>query len=201
MKMTLGIILALSTTAFILMGFIKKNLGDTETHAYEVLHSFDEFEIRKYAPALYSSVSFSSNSYKQVSSSGFRTLAGYIFGDNATGEQIAMTSPVTMEFQENAKMMFLVPSHLNKADLPRPNNEEITFEEAPERIVAAVRFGGWANDEKIKRYQEKLTELLAAEGIVHFNNFAYLGYNPPYDVVNRKNEIIVEVEWIETANN
>lgn len=179
----------------LVMAFVKKSINDTETHEYEVVQVFEDFEIRRYAPALYSSVKYSSSSYKQISSQGFRTLAGYIFGGNESQEQIAMTSPVTMELQDTSKMMFMVPKSMAKEDLPKPNNKSIYFEEYPERIVAAIRFGGWANDEVIAKHTKKLTERLAAENIEHTGNFAYLGYNPPFDVVNRRNEVIVEVFW------
>jgi len=187
-----GIILLVG---FVMAAFVKKNLSNTETLEYEVVKVYDEFEIRRYAPALYSSVKFSSNSYKQISSQGFQTLAGYIFGGNEKKEQIAMTSPVTMEINDTSKMMFMVPKSMNRADLPKPNNQSIYFEEYPERIVAAVRFGGWANDETITQLSKQLMESLAKEKISHTGEFAFLGYNAPFDVVNRRNEVIVEVTW------
>jgi hypothetical protein len=27
----------------------------------------------------------------------------------------------------------------------------------------------------------------------HNNHFSYLGYNPPYEMINRRNEIVVEL--------
>jgi hypothetical protein len=187
-----GVIILVGT---LILSFVKKSVNDTETHEYEVVQVYDDFEIRKYTPALYSSVQYSSSSYKQISSEGFRTLAGYIFGGNENKEKIAMTSPVTMELKDTSKMMFMVPKSMSKDDLPKPNNSSIYFEEYPERIVAAIHFGGWANDEKIAEYSRKLTASLLKEGIIHLGDFAYLGYNPPFDVVNRRNEIIVTVSW------
>jgi len=35
---------------------------------------------------------------------------------------------------------------------------------------------------------------LDAEGITYTNRFYFLGYNPPFEVFNRKNEIIVELQ-------
>ena len=60
--------------------------------------------------------------------------------------------------------------------------------------MAAITFGGWANDEKIAEYKQKLIAALNVEGIKHNNRFYFLGYNPPFEVFNRKNEIIVELE-------
>jgi hypothetical protein len=189
---TAGILLVIGA---LFLALVKKNINDTEVQDYTVLQKFDEFEIRQYAPALYSSVKLNASSYSDVSSVGFRTLAGYIFGGNETQEKIAMTSPVTMELEDTSKMMFMVPSNMKLEELPAPNNTAIYFEEYPERTVAAITFGGWVNDDKLKKYTQQLVELLQQEGIEHLGNFAYLGYNPPYDVINRRNEIIVEVRW------
>ena len=60
--------------------------------------------------------------------------------------------------------------------------------------MAAITFGGWANDKKIKKYKQALIKLLDTKGIKHTNKFSVLGYNPPYEILFRKNEIIVELE-------
>ena len=63
--------------------------------------------------------------------------------------------------------------------------------------MAVLKFGGYANDEKIARYTEKLKMALEAKGISYSGNFRFLGYNPPYQFIGRKNEIIVSVNWPE----
>ena len=69
----------------------------------------------------------------------------------------------------------------------------LEFKEEPAKTVAAIAFDGWANDEKIKKYKEKLKAALDTEGIPYTNRFYFLGYNAPYEVFNRKNEVIVEL--------
>jgi hypothetical protein len=88
----------------------------------------------------------------------------------------------------------MVPKKNKKETLPRPNQPQIEFRDEPAKTVASVTFGGWANDEKIKKFKEKLIKALDAEGISYTNRFYFLGYNPPYEVFNRKNEVIVELE-------
>ena len=105
-----------------------------------------------------------------------------------------MTSPVTMSLEDSMTMMFMVPKKLKKESLPQPDNSKIEFKEVPKKTVAAIRFGGWANDKKIEKYKQKLLIALKTEGIPHTNKFYFLGYNPPYEVFNRRNEIIVELE-------
>lgn len=67
--------------------------------------------------------------------------------------------------------------------------------------MAAVRFGGWADDAKIKEHEKKLAAALEAEGIAHTGKFSYLGYNPPYDIINRRNEVITELVDYEVPQN
>ena len=104
-----------------------------------------------------------------------------------------MTAPVAMTIEDSMTMRFMVPKKWNKKQLPKPNQSNINFVEEPEKLVAAIKFKGWANDKKIKRYKEQLITALKHEGIPHLNKFELYGYNAPYEVFNRRNEIIVEL--------
>ncbi|MDP4865589.1 MAG: heme-binding protein [Crocinitomicaceae bacterium] len=193
MKVFLYITLSLVVLFFITMAFISKSTRDTEQHKYVVLKSFDEFEVRQYEAALFSSVKLNADTYDKVSGTGFRMLAGYIFGGNETNEKIAMTSPVTMEIDDSSKMSFMVPAGIDIENLPTPNNKQIYFEQKEEKIIAAISFGGWADDEKIEKYKLKLIAELAKNNLSHTGKFAYFGYNPPFEVINRRNEVAVEL--------
>ena len=105
-----------------------------------------------------------------------------------------MTSPVAMTLEDSMTMMFMVPKKLKKEMLPKPNQSHIEFKEEPAKTVAAISFSGWANDKKIEKYKQKLKSALDDEGITYTNRFYFFGYNPPYEVFNRKNEVIVELE-------
>lgn len=164
-----------------------------ETYPYEVEQTFKAFEIRRYEASLFTAVTLSTNEYKAASRKGFSVLAGYIFGGNQRNEKIAMTTPVAMTMEDSMTMMFMVPRQFDKTALPKPNQSQIEFREEPAKRVAAIRFGGWANDEKLAKYQAKLAAALEAEGISHTGRFMFLGYNPPYHIFNRRNEVIVEL--------
>jgi len=139
-------------------------------------------------------VKLSTKGYKNSSSKGFSILAGYIFGNNDRNEKISMTSPVSMSLEDSTTMMFMVPRKFNKDMLPKPNQSGIAFKEEPAKTIAAISFGGWANDAKIEKYKQHLKAALDAEGIKYSNRFYFFGYNAPYEVFNRKNEIIVELQ-------
>ena len=135
----------------------------------------------------------SKKGYKNASSQGFSILAGYIFGNNDRSEKISMTSPVSMSLEDTMTMMFMVPKKLNKETLPQPKQSDIKFKEEPAKIVAAIRFKGWANDTKLEQYKQDLKAALDSEGIKYSNKFYFFGYNAPYEVFNRKNEVLVEL--------
>lgn len=194
MKITLiilGIIVIIFVTSQIFAMSSQRNI---ETYSYVVNKKYDSFEIRSYEATLFTSVQLTGNKYKDASSKGFSILAGYIFGGNERNEKIAMTSPVAMSLEDTMTMMFMVPKKFKKEALPQPNQSQIQFREEPAKTVAAITFGGWATDEKIEEFKQKLIAALAAEGIKHTNRFSLLGYNAPYEVLNRRNEIIVELE-------
>ena len=165
-----------------------------ETYSYDVTKKYDAFEIRNYEASLFTYVKLSGNKYRDESNKGFSILAGYIFGGNEKNEKIAMTSPVAMSLEDSMTMMFMVPKKFKKETLPKPDQSEIKFQEEPKKTVAAIAFSGWANDEKIEKYKQKLKSALEAKEIPYTNRFFFLGYNPPYEIFNRKNEIIVELK-------
>jgi hypothetical protein len=192
---TVLIIVGIVLLAFVIIQvFAINSQRNIETYPYKVIKKYDTFEIRNYEATLFTSVKLSTKEYKKASSRGFSILAGYIFGKNEKNEKIAMTSPVSMSLDDSMTMMFMVPKNKNKETLPQPSNSQIEFREEPAKTVAAITFGGWVNDEKIEKYKNKLIASLEAKEILYTNRFYFLGYNPPYEVFNRKNEVIVELQ-------
>lgn len=190
---TVIIIISILLLIVIIQIYISRSTQQTEQYSYKVIKNYDKFEIRKYDSALFSSVKLSKKGYKESSSEGFGILAGYIFGNNESNEKIAMTSPVMMELGDTSKMMFMVPKNINLENLPNPKNSNIVFEKQEEKILAAIRFDGWADDEKIEKYKSILRDELVKEKINFVNKFLFLGYNPPYEIMNRRNEVVVEL--------
>jgi hypothetical protein len=190
---TIILVVILIAFAFVQLYFIlaQRNI---ETYPYTVKKKYNRFEIRNYEDTLFTSVKLSTKGYKNSSGQGFSILARYIFGNNERNEKISMTSPVSISLEDSMTMMFMVPKKLNKDMLPKPNQSGIEFREEPAKTVAAIRFSGWANETKIEKYKQNLKAALDAEGIKYSNQFYFFGYNAPYEVFNRKNEVIVELQ-------
>ena len=178
---------------FAIQIFAMRSQSNIESYPYKVIKKHTNFEIRSYEASLFSAVKLPTAQYEDASRKGFSILASYIFGGNDKNQKIAMTSPVAMSLEDSMTVMFMVPKSLNKDSLPKPNDSLVQLREEPAKLVAAVTFGGWANNERIEKYKEELIAALKKEGIEHTNHFYFLGYNPPFEVFDRKNEIIVEL--------
>ena len=187
----LVVIIVVFAFAQIYLMLLQRNI---ESYPYTVKKKYDRFEIRKYEATLFTSVTLTSKGYKNTSSQGFSILAGYIFGKNDRKEKISMTSPVSMSLDDSTTMMFMVPKKLHKETLPKPEQSGIEFKEEPAKLLAAISFGGWANDAKIEKYKQELKAALDAQGIAYSNKFYFFGYNAPFEVFNRKNEVLVELQ-------
>ena len=86
-----------------------------------------------------------------------------------------------------------MPSSFKMEDLPTPINSEIQIHATEPEFVAVLRFGGFANNSSINQHKAMLEKLLQEKGISYYGNFRYLGYNPPYQLFGRRNEVIVAV--------
>lgn len=193
---TIIIILGVILVVFMLVQvyFYFKIQRGIETYPYKIISTLDDLEIRNYEAALFTSVKLTTKDYKQASRKGFSKLAGYIFGGNNQNKKIAMTAPVAISLTDSMEMMFMVPKKYSLQDLPKPNEKDITFKKIPAKTVAAITFGGYANNKKIERYKAKLIATLNANNIKYTKTFYVLGYNAPFELLKRKNEVIVELK-------
>lgn len=193
MKVIIILVVVIIFAIFMIQAVTEKSSNKIEQYAYVVEREIGEVEIRQYEDAVFSSVKLNDSTYANSSSKGFRILAGYIFGGNDKGQSIAMTSPVVMEMGKEMKMSFMVPSAMNMDSLPKPNDGRVYQEKVKGSKMAVIQFGGWASDEKIEKHKQELIRVLQENNITLEGPFLYMGYNPPYQLVNRRNEVAVRV--------
>jgi hypothetical protein len=187
------IIVTLILVIILITGIYTMTKAKTETQKYEVIYTKDNFEIRFYPEAILATVEMN-GSYDNSRNSGFQVLAGYIFGGNEENQQIAMTSPVRMSGIEKLNTMsFVLPSEMEFDKLPVPKNKDVKLHKSKPMYTASVRFGGYASEADISKHKEKLAEVLKELNLKHSNQFEYLGYNAPFEMVNRRNEVQVEL--------
>ena len=162
-----------------------------EEPVYQVEKAWEaeQIEIRAYAPRV-----MAVTDMDEDTDGGFRVLAGYIFGGNAEEEKIAMTAPVQQSMAGEKEMAFMMPAEYALEDLPAPEDQRVSFREAPAYTAAVIQFSGWASAEKADEKWQQLRGFLISEGIDITGEPTLNQYNPPWTLpFMRRNEIIVPV--------
>lgn len=196
MKIVLIISLALAGIFILFQTYIAMASHKSEEQPYTVIHRDREYEIRLYPPSIMATVVMPVDSYDKLATNGFRTLANYIFGGNKEAQQIPMTTPVYMDINDSASSMsFVMPAQMELTNLPKPNDAKVKMNTSKEEYVAALRFGGFASDKEIKMQEKILRKALHDTNIETHGAVRYLGYNPPYQLFGRRNEVVLGVTW------
>jgi len=168
-----------------------------ETPHYEVLKQIGEFEIRQYTPHIVAEIAVEGKSRSDAARKGFRILAGYIFGDNLTDENVKMTSPVA-QFQNEKELWvvrFYMPTKYRIGDLPKAVNRQIKFYTLEEHKAVALKFSGRWSDKNINEQKDKLALFIWQQGMQTKGEEVIAYYDSPFTFPwNRRNEILWEVE-------
>jgi len=195
---------------------------------YTVVETTDEYEIRDYEAYTVASVpmenthgDFSLSEEMAAGSTAFNALAGYVFGGNADGKNMEMTTPVTTTSLGEMRF-YLSPSSTDDSlypTFPEPLNEvdvddkdaspKVTLLQIPASRLAVRRFTGFVTDGEVCRQKQTLLEQLDLDGrnadidVPHGSIVPHVifQYNPPYTLpVVRRNEIGVPMNNPTNAN-
>ena len=128
-----------------------------EEPEYEVLSATGDVEFRRYSPYIVAEVTVSGGAADRRA---FRLLAGYIFGDNDTGEKMAMTAPVETRGDDYA---FVMERKYSMDTLPTPKNERVQLRNKQARTVAVRRFSGRWSERNFERHRAALLADLVRE--------------------------------------
>ena len=182
----------ISTILIIMLLFSFRFLNSQNIdNTYRVIEKIGKVELREYEPSLFASYENDQEFNNQNSS--FRVLADYIFGANDNNEKIAMTSPVIIKLHNNREMLFRMPKKYNKKSLPQPENNDVKILSRKKVIKATIKYSGYSNEQKELKMIDQLKNILSENNIKHNGKFELLVYDPPYKIMNRRNEISVNI--------
>lgn len=147
-------------------------------------------EIRDYGPHLLAEVRVSGGRQGAIQT-GFRLLAGYIFGGNATGEKIAMTVPVAQTPAGGDWVVsFMMPARFTAESLPAPRSEAIRVVQAPPSRQLVERFAGVPGSGGLAERAEALRIWAEARGHEILAGPHYYFYDAPMTLPwKRRNEV------------
>lgn len=158
-----------------------------ETQPYELIENFEEAELRYYPPVM-----------KIQSNGDFGSLFRYISGGNETGAKIAMTTPVQMGNTSGDQVMqFVLPSNYTSENTPQANSKNVTVLESEQGHYIAIQYGGYTMDWREKKAAQKLRDIAQKYNLQLTGEPILMVYNSPYQVFNRKNEVLYKVIFSE----
>ncbi|QWT24095.1 heme-binding protein [Subtercola sp. PAMC28395] len=190
----------------------------TEQQPYDVLHSYDDFELRRYPGHLLAEAVVDAP-FEDAGNKAFRYLFAYIGGENVSNSKVAMTAPVVQAdassriamtapvVQQPAsanpddgessgfRVAFVLPADFAFETAPRPTNPRVQLRAVPESLVAAIRYRGRWTEESYLKHLEQLTSALAVAGFTSTGQPRFARFDPPFlPAFLRHNEVMLDVE-------
>lgn len=165
-----------------------------EMPPFELVAECDGYELREYRPYRLATVQVPGEGRVAVGE-GFRALAAYIFGGNASGEKIAMTVPVRqVPGDEASEIGFMMPRRFDEDPLPEPKDGRIRFRVVPPERLAVRVFSGTPSTAAMTRNAAELRDLLRRDGVPIINGPRYAYYDNPMTLpFRRRNEVAFSV--------
>ena len=174
-----------------------------EVSSYEVVFRTEGFEVRHYPERVVAEVAYSGEN------SGFRTLFGYISGNNKTAQAVEMTTPVTQStkiemttpvtqtrIDDQMVMQFFLPAFFTLKTAPEPTDPAITIRALASGHFAVIRYSGRANDRNFETHRKRLLDELHASGLTPLGPSIRATYNGPFTPpFLRRNEAMYRIKW------
>ena len=181
------------------VGFDKKYCGNLDCPDYVVVKKTEDYELRHYQPSKWVAAKECGINHRDAARKNFRKLFPYISGDNEKKVKMPMTKPVMTRIKVSQEpfcgteylMHFFVPHTLQK-DTPKPTSSKVKLIEYPETFVYVRSFGGFSTAKKLQENEAELYAALTKDNIPYDDSeYLYAGYDAPYKLTNRHNEIMV----------
>ncbi|MCU1536236.1 MAG: heme-binding protein, partial [Humibacillus sp.] len=144
----------------------------------------------------------------------FRTLLGYISGQNTSAQKLEMTAPVIQEqdvqrsqklamtapveqtelAQGEHRIAFVLPASVTPDTAPVPTNPQVHVHAVPERFTAAARFSGRWSESAFRSHLAELASGIEDAGLTPTGEPRYARFDPPYKPwFLRRNEVAQDV--------
>lgn len=181
----------------------------TEQQTYEVVSTHEGFELRRYAPHVVAEVVVRA-AFEDAGNTAFRTLLGYISGQNRSATKVAMTAPVIQREPQKIAMTapvvqretaegeyavaFVLPAALTLASAPVPTSPDVQLHERPAVLAAARRYRGRWTQDSYEHHRAELDTAVRAAGLTPVGPPRWARFDPPFmPFFLRHNEVVQDV--------
>merc|ERR1711871_215081 len=165
-------------------------------------NSTSGYEVRRYPRSFWTATTVTGKNMDKAGSEAFMRLFKYISGDNELKQKIEMTVPVLASVipgqgpfcEENFTYHFYLPKKF-QSNPPKPSDPRVTNVALPALDVAVISYPGWSNEKAvIENGRELFQELKAAKVPYDAEMFYTAGYDSPFRLTDRHNEVWVKLE-------
>ncbi|XP_008311186.1 heme-binding protein 2 [Cynoglossus semilaevis] len=159
----------------------------------------EDYEIRTYHACKWVSTTVSGTQMDASISTGFRRLFNYIQGNNQNKVKVEMTAPVSSLVEPGegpaCESRFTVSFYLpeeHQASPPEPSSPEVFVEQRKEFTAYVRTYSGFSNENMKREELLKLLESLQRDSMPYVDKPYYVaGYDSPFKLTNRRNEVWV----------
>ncbi len=200
------IIVVIALLIILLSGSIMSHVKEPD---FKVLKEEQNIQIREYVPIIAAEVIMNGERDKAINS-GFKVLADFIFGNNTTKKEIAMTAPVMQQQNEKIamtapviqqqtnpnewKVQFVMPADYTVENLPTPNDPRIKIISIPNRKFVVISFSGLSTKKNLESHLKQLQDYVAVHRLQITGEPVFAFYNPPWTLpFLRRNEIMYQL--------
>ena len=205
--MKLAIILLFITALAIAADQYPPECNHYDCPSYTLLFNDEasSIQIRQYESTRWARTAIKGFYYQEAVSTGFNRLFNYISGGNSASASIAMTAPVAVQvipgagpFCESTFIVsFYVPSTYQapNAAPPAPTDSDVFIETLPTTTKAIYMFPGYVTEwNQLVAPISDLVNYISSEGYEFIPNIETIaGYDSPFHLVDRHNEIWIDV--------
>ena len=168
-----------------------------EQPVYDVVATTPGYEIRRYQPFLVAETTVR-GAFDAGGNIAFRRLAGFIFGQNDRAARMNMTVPVTQQADghDSYRYRFVMERTYSVDTLPRPIDSTVNIARVAAGHYAAISYRGGRNEARFRRFEARLLDALARDGVAVLDVPALAVHSGPTTPPPlRRNEVLVPVAW------
>lgn len=185
----------------------------TEQQPFDVVRRCPGFDLRRYPEYVVAEVTVRS-SFDSAGSIAFRSLFGYISGQNVTKSAIAMTAPVVQSIASQKIAMtapvlqrtggdgayviaFVLPASMSADTAPEPSNPQVEIRTIEAGLAAAKTYSGRWSQSSYDRHCAELQQAVRGEGLRPVGSPRFARYDPPFKPwFLRRNEVVLDVQEV-----
>ncbi len=191
------IVLGVFAVGLVYFGWKLTARGAYESAQYTIVEAEGPFQLREYSDLMLVTTKMQFES--QGDDGSFMRLFGYISGGNDSKQNVAMTTPVFMEPEEDdsqGQMSFVIPKAVADERVPEPASDGVALQKRTGGRFAVIRFAGRVSKTTSAQAESKLRDWIKDKGLVIGDGQVEIaGYDPPWTPgPMRRNEALIRMK-------